>query len=72
VIAIQCCGMGLVISFCCIIGIIMYARYYSCDPITTGEVARVDQLLPYFVMDVSRDIPAISGVFLAGIFSGAL
>ncbi|XP_031348303.1 sodium-coupled monocarboxylate transporter 1-like [Photinus pyralis] len=72
VMAIQACVIGLLIFICSVVGLIMYATYNTCDPITTGEVSRADQLLPYFVMDVGRGIPALSGVFLAGIFSASL
>lgn len=33
---------------------------------------RSDQVVPYYVMDITKNIPGISGLFLAGIVSSAL
>lgn len=35
-------------------------------------VSTKDQLFPLFVMQVMGDIPCIPGLFVAGVFSGAL
>lgn len=35
-------------------------------------VAKADQIVPYFVMDTLGDIPGLSGLFIAGIFSASL
>jgi sodium-coupled monocarboxylate transporter 8/12 len=53
-------------------GFIMYAKYSDCDPFTTKQVTRNDQLLPYYVMDVAKNIPGLSGLFIAGITCAAL
>lgn len=50
----------------------MYAKYADCDPFATGQVSKSDQLLPYYVMDVSVKIPGLSGLFIAGVVSAAL
>lgn len=54
------------------IGLIIFARYYDCDPFTTGAIAKKDQILPYFTMDVAGNIPGLPGLFIAGIFCAAL
>ena len=56
----------------CIIGLIIFAKYESCDPITTKKIEKLDQILPYFVMEVAGKIPGLPGLFVAGIFSAAL
>lgn len=53
-------------------GLIMYSKYATCDPFTTGAVERTDQLLPYFIMDVASNIPGLPGLFIAGIFCAGL
>ncbi|XP_076635648.1 sodium-coupled monocarboxylate transporter 2 [Colletes latitarsis] len=53
-------------------GLIMYARYHKCDPISSHVIVRSDQLLPYYVLDVAEDIPGLSGLFLAGLVSAGL
>ncbi|RZC42929.1 hypothetical protein BDFB_013042, partial [Asbolus verrucosus] len=65
-------GMTVVKTICILTGLVMYAKYSDCDPFTTKEVTRNDQLLPYYVMDVARNIPGLSGLFIAGVFSAAL
>ncbi|XP_078700496.1 sodium-coupled monocarboxylate transporter 1-like isoform X1 [Branchiostoma floridae x Branchiostoma belcheri] len=64
-------GVILSISIVQLCGLIIYARYHGCDPLKNNVVARSDQLLPYYVMEV-LDIPGLPGLFIAGIFSGAL
>lgn len=53
-------------------GFVMYTKYSACDPFTTKQVTRNDQLLPYYVLDVAKNIPGLSGLFIAGVFSAAL
>ena len=65
-------GITIVSSFSVFIGLIMYARYEKCDPFTIGSVQKNDQLLPYYIMDVTSHIPGLSGLFIAGIFCAAL
>ena len=36
------------------------------------QVEKRDQIFPLFVMQVMGDIPCVPGLFVAGIFSGAL
>ncbi|XP_059617498.1 sodium-coupled monocarboxylate transporter 1-like [Phlebotomus argentipes] len=66
--------LGLIfIKSCCIfVGLIIYAKYETCDPYSMGVVAKLDQILPYFIMDVGAKIPGLPGIFIAGIFSAAL
>ncbi|KAF2886735.1 hypothetical protein ILUMI_19438 [Ignelater luminosus] len=56
----------------CFSGIIMYAKYYDCDPLSTGHIKRADQILPYYVLDVATRVPGLSGLFIAGMFSASL
>ncbi|RZC35085.1 sodium-coupled monocarboxylate transporter 1-like [Asbolus verrucosus] len=65
-------GIVVVSSFSVFTGLIMYSKYATCDPFTTGAVQKNDQLLPYYIMDVASHIPGLSGLFIAGIFCAAL
>lgn len=53
-------------------GIIVFAKYYLCDPISMGIIKRPDQLMPYYVMDNMAGIPGAAGLFVACVFSGSL
>jgi hypothetical protein len=35
-------------------------------------VEKPGQILPYYVMDVAKNLPGLSGLFISGIFSAAL
>ncbi|KAI1299999.1 putative sodium-dependent multivitamin transporter [Halotydeus destructor] len=53
-------------------GIVMYAYFQGCDPLKSGKITSSDQMLPYFMMDIMGDIPGLPGLFVAGIFAGAI
>lgn len=53
-------------------GMMVYSSFESCDPVSEGKVAKPDQIFPYFVMNVSKKIPGLPGLFVAGVFSAAL
>lgn len=65
-------GKVLIKACCCFLGLVVYARYQSCDPFTMGDIQKMDQILPYFVLDVAGKIPGLPGLFIAGIFAAAL
>ncbi|RZC33422.1 sodium-coupled monocarboxylate transporter 2-like [Asbolus verrucosus] len=65
-------GMCIVKTASVITGLIIYARYSNCDPFITNQIKRNDQLLPYYVLDVAGNIPGLSGLFIAGVFSAGL
>ncbi|XP_071107016.1 sodium-coupled monocarboxylate transporter 1-like [Haliotis cracherodii] len=65
-------GLCVILMLCSMVGIVMYAFYATCDPISFGLVFASDQLFPLFVMDVLGHVPGIPGLFVASIFSGAL
>ncbi|XP_059623001.1 sodium-coupled monocarboxylate transporter 2-like [Phlebotomus argentipes] len=53
-------------------GLIIYAYYESCDPLTAGFIEKLDQLVPFFVFDTAEHLPGMPGIFVAGIFSASL
>ncbi|KRT79021.1 hypothetical protein AMK59_8383 [Oryctes borbonicus] len=63
--------MGLV-SMCCYMGLLIYAAYHKCDPVTRGAIVKSDQLLPYYVMHITSSLPGLPGLFVSGVFSAAL
>lgn len=62
-------ALSLVTSFA---GIVMYANFRHCDPLLSGKITKTDQVLPYFVMLNLGGVQGLPGLFVAGIFSGAL
>ncbi|XP_057665817.1 sodium-coupled monocarboxylate transporter 1-like isoform X2 [Diorhabda carinulata] len=65
-------GITLLMGFCSYCGLLIYATYDKCDPLTTKLAKKRDQLLPLLVMEILGDFPGIPGIFVAGIFSAAL
>ena len=53
-------------------GLVIYAYYKECDPLSLGRIAKSDQLLPLFVIDTMSGYPGMAGLFISGIFSGSL
>ena len=62
-------GLCLMAVVC---GMVMYAKYGHCDPVSLGLIKRHDQLMPYFVMDTLSKYPGLPGLFVASVFSGSL
>ncbi|XP_026465208.1 LOW QUALITY PROTEIN: sodium-coupled monocarboxylate transporter 1-like [Ctenocephalides felis] len=72
-IAILACGILSIVSMSCYTGLVIYAMFHNCDPVTNKDISKADQLLPYFVMKVtSGKIPGLPGLFVSGVFSAAL
>ncbi|XP_057342127.1 sodium-coupled monocarboxylate transporter 1-like [Microplitis mediator] len=65
-------GAMALIGVCGYSGLVIYAWYHECDPLTTKLVSAKDQLLPLLVMDVLGQFPGLPGLFVAGVFSAAL
>lgn len=65
-------GVITLMLLCSYIGLLIYATYKDCDPLTTKLASARDQLLPLFVMDTLGDIHGLTGLFVAGVFSAAL
>lgn len=65
-------GIFSIVSLCCYTGLVIYATFATCDPLTIGAIKKSDQLLPYFVMKIAGSVPALPGIFMSGVFSAAL
>ncbi|CAG5120028.1 unnamed protein product [Candidula unifasciata] len=60
------------ITILCLLGLVMYAYFETCDPITAGSVVTQDQLIPLFVLKTMGDFPGLPGLFVACIFSASI
>ncbi|XP_046614601.1 sodium-coupled monocarboxylate transporter 1-like [Neodiprion virginianus] len=65
-------GALSLVGACGYAGMLIYATYHECDPLTTKLARAKDQLLPLLVMDILGDYPGLPGLFVAGVFSAAL
>ncbi|KAJ3663247.1 hypothetical protein Zmor_007551 [Zophobas morio] len=67
-------GVGTIIikTITIFLGLLIYAEYSACDPLSAQKITTDNQLVTYFVMDVSKNIPGLPGLFIAGVFSASL
>ncbi|XP_055594315.1 sodium-coupled monocarboxylate transporter 1-like isoform X2 [Uranotaenia lowii] len=65
-------GIAIFVSVCCYAGLLIYAYYYQCDPMSMGLVKTDDQLFPHYVMEIVGHLRGIPGLFIAGVFGAAL
>ncbi|CRL02233.1 CLUMA_CG015346, isoform A [Clunio marinus] len=65
-------AITILIFMCIYNGLLLYATYHDCDPLTTKLAKANDQLVPLLVMQILKDIPGLPGLFIAGVFSAAL
>lgn len=65
-------GVLILIGTCGYAGMLIYAWYHVCDPLTTTLATAKDQLLPLLVMNILSEFPGLPGLFVAGVFSAAL
>jgi sodium-coupled monocarboxylate transporter 8/12 len=65
-------GIIILNLMCYYNGLLLYAYFYGCDPLTTKLAKEKDQLMPLLVMSILNDIPGMPGLFIAGVFSAAL
>ncbi|XP_046643614.1 sodium-coupled monocarboxylate transporter 1-like [Daphnia pulicaria] len=61
-----------IVGLACFGGMIVYAKYFDCDPLSSKVIEKADQIMPLFVMDTVGSLPGLPGLFVAGVFSGAL
>nr|CAD7576595.1 unnamed protein product [Timema californicum] len=80
-------GVLFLIALCSYSGLLIFATFHECDPLTTKVpntgpsvgsstpcplVQAQDQLLPLLVMNTLGLFPGLPGLFMAGVFSAAL
>lgn len=65
-------GLALVFLMNFYTGLMTFAKYGSCDPMKTGQIDAIDQLMPFYVMDTFGSYTSFVGIFVAGIFAASL
>jgi len=53
-------------------GLIMYAYFEGCDPVPAGVLTKEDQMVPFLVVKVFRNMPGMAGLFVSAALSGTL
>ncbi|XP_066963276.1 sodium-coupled monocarboxylate transporter 1-like [Macrobrachium rosenbergii] len=53
-------------------GVVAYATYKDCDPLTSGRIEKPDQIIPYLVLDKLSHLTGMAGLFVAAVYGGVL
>ncbi|CAH1777781.1 unnamed protein product [Owenia fusiformis] len=62
----------IVISMCCLVGVVMFASYASCDPMKLGHVDIPDKMIGHFVMDLFGSLKGMPGLFIVTVTAAAM
>lgn len=54
------------------VGLVAYALFETCDPVKSGKIQSIDQIVPYTVIYLLSDIPGLTGLYVAAISSATL
>ncbi|XP_069698838.1 sodium-coupled monocarboxylate transporter 1-like [Periplaneta americana] len=65
-------GILILSVMSCFTGLLVYAKYKDCDPITSKAIQRPDQIVVHYVMSFGSTVPGLPGLFIAGILSACL
>ncbi|KAH8381429.1 hypothetical protein KR093_004778 [Drosophila rubida] len=65
-------GFLIIMFFNAFAGIIMFARYYGCDPMLAGLVSKPDKMMPFFIQDIMGNLAGMPGLFISCVFSASL
>ncbi|CAH1367544.1 unnamed protein product, partial [Tenebrio molitor] len=68
----QLIGMCTIVTLSVFLGLTIYARYADCDPLSTHNITKNDEIVSYYVMDIAGNIPCLSGLFMAAMVSAAI
>ncbi|GIX94654.1 putative sodium-dependent multivitamin transporter [Caerostris darwini] len=67
--------VAILLLMCGLLGLVLYTIFRTCDPVAdkahTG-VKKYDQIIPYYMVTRFNFIPGLTGMCIAGIFSGSL
>ena len=53
-------------------GLVAYAVYSTCDPLTSGKINKEDQIIPFLLNDKLIQIPGLCGLFVSAVYSAML
>ena len=62
----------LILSLTGLAGAVLFQYNKCCDSLKAGHVKNYDQMLPYLSVNIFQDFPGVTGLYIAGAYSGAL
>ncbi|KAL1137888.1 hypothetical protein AAG570_009584 [Ranatra chinensis] len=64
--------MSILFSLSWVVGMVVFANYYMCDPKALGYINDIDEILAFYVEDRFYFMPGFLGLVMASLFNGAL
>ncbi|KAF5273206.1 hypothetical protein FQA39_LY07537 [Lamprigera yunnana] len=58
-------------GICFLLGLIIFAYYHDCDPYSMKYIKKPDQIVAYYIMEVTSGIIGFSGLFASAFFGSA-
>ncbi|XP_049860882.1 sodium-coupled monocarboxylate transporter 1 [Schistocerca gregaria] len=55
-----------------VVGMVIFANYVNCDPLSLGYISKIDEIVPFFVEDKFSFLPGFLGLVMGSLFNGAL
>lgn len=55
-----------------IVGMVIFANYADCDPLSLGYISKIDEIVPFYVEDQFSNVPGMFGLVMATLFNSAL
>lgn len=55
-----------------VVGMVIFANYADCDPLTLGYISKFDEIVPFYVEDKFLNLPGLLGLVMATLFNSAL
>ncbi|XP_076240459.1 sodium-coupled monocarboxylate transporter 1 [Calliopsis andreniformis] len=55
-----------------VVGMVIFANYADCDPLTLGYISKFDEIVPFYVEDKFLNMPGLLGLVMATLFNSAL
>ncbi|XP_042880693.1 sodium-coupled monocarboxylate transporter 1-like [Penaeus japonicus] len=65
-------GLTVLWSLFYLAGLVAYAVYQDCDPVSSGQVKKPDEILGFLVADKLRHFPGMTGLFVAAVAGAVL
>jgi len=69
---LNCLGIVSLVGLMFLTGLGIFAVYAGCDPLSLGDIARKDQVLPHYVMNHLGWIWGVPGLFVSCLFCGTM
>lgn len=64
--------IAILFSLSWVVGMVIFANYADCDPLSMGYISKFDEIVPFFVQDKFLNMPGLLGLVMATLFNSAL